>query len=576
MAVSTSMSPLFDQLDMLNNIYTNSLEFDKKNTIHIPNTSKIKTSLYPHQVSMLEYMKMYQNRMINGYKYKDQIISGKLGILADKPGTGKTLSCLAHIASTGKEPKPTNELVLHSSRYFFSHNIQSVKDISFCNLVIVPNTLFWQWEEEIKKHTLLKPFLVETRRALNKPNSTNLLLNSDFILTTSRCYKYLSDYAREIGIKWNQVFIDQAESIYFTSNDPILEFQFLWLITTSWLPFIFRNNLSYASNILYIQDRLSLIHNDLIYWLNSVKDDSIQYQSSISASAFYKSYLPYNHNARGEIILRSSNDSIKKSIQIFEPIQEIKKCIPYIHSNLLNNGLMLRSIPNKTYIPSLYNAIGLQPYTLNKIIEKDSTRSDILLHKQNDDCSICLDTPVNRTIVKCCNGVFCGECLLRHMQTNNKCPTCRSIINIDSLEWIPHDISSNELVTRELKSRIDTCVEILQGDKSKQVIIYTLYDNIYYQLLGKFTELGITIDKLDSNPYNVEKVVKLFNEGKLQTLCISNVDQVRGLNLTNATHIIFYHTLPFYELRELLIHSAQRLGRVSPLTVIHLESEFDL
>lgn len=129
--MATSISPLFDQLDMLNTIYANSLEDNPKNTIHIPNTSKIKTELYTHQINMLEYMKTYQNRMIHGYKYRDQIISGKLGILADKPGTGKTLTCLAHIASTGKEPKPTNELVLHSSRYFFSHTIQKVSDISF-------------------------------------------------------------------------------------------------------------------------------------------------------------------------------------------------------------------------------------------------------------------------------------------------------------------------------------------------------------------------------------------------------------------------------------------------------------
>lgn len=574
--MATSISPLFDQLEILNNIYTNSIEANPKNTIHIPNTSKIKTELYTHQINMLEYMKMHQNKMIHGYKYKDQIVSGKLGIIADKPGTGKTLTCLAHIASTGKEPKPTNELVVHSSRYFFSHSIQKVSDISFCNLVIVPNTLFWQWEEEIKKHTSLQPFLVETRRALSKPNTTSLLLNSDFILTTSKCYKYLSDYAKDIGIKWNQVFIDQAESIYFTANDPILDFQFLWLITISWLPFIFKNNLSYASNILYIQDRLSSIHPDLVQWLNAVKDDSIQYQSSISASAFYKSYLPYSHNARGEIILKSSNTAIKKSINLFEPFHQIQKCIPYIHSNLLNNGLILRSIPNRKYIPSLYNAIGIYPNTLNQIIEKDPSRSISLIHKQNDDCSICLDKPANRTIVKCCNGIFCGECILRHMQTSNKCPTCRNTINIDSLEWIPNDISSNELTTIKLKSRIDNCIDILLADKSRQAIIYTLYDNIYYQLLGKFTELGITIDKLDSNPYNVERIVKSFNEGKLRTICVSNVDQVRGLNLTKATHIIFYHVLPFYELRELLIHSAQRMGRVLPLSVVQLESEFDL
>jgi hypothetical protein len=122
-----------------------------------------------------------------------------------------------------------------------------------------------------------------------------------------------------------------------------------------------------------------------------------------------------------------------------------------------------------------------------------------------------------------------------------------------------------------LLSRKEACIEIVKESQQNRVIIYTMYDNIYYQLADELAGVA-SVNKLDTNPYNVARSIKAFNDGSARVLCITNAEHCRGINLTEATHLIFYHELPFYELRQLLLHSAQRIGRKEPLKVIHLQT----
>ena len=565
------ISPLFEQLDILNNIYSNSItNINGKSIV----SSKIKTPLYKHQESLLQEMILYHQKITNGYIWYNQIINGKLGILGDAPGSGKTLTVLAYLASLNKKPKPTNELVHNSTRYFFSHTLQPINDLSYCNVVIVPHNLFWFWDLQIKAHTTLQPFLLETRRALAKPNTSASILASDFVLTTSKTYKFLVEYCREECIKFNHIFIDQAETIYFSGNDYPLEFQFLWLITSTWIPFIFKNNISLASNLIYIKDRIPDINSELLTWLNNIKQDSIQYQSSIAASAFFKSYIPYNHIARSQLVLKNSNKYLEESLALPSIYYKTIKCSSFFHHNLLLNGSFLRTHLKREIVPNIFNAMGLTQKPVNEIVLEQPTKESRIMGKVEDDCSICLDKPNHLTMTRCCSNVFCGECVLRNMQNSNKCPTCRSPMGIDSLNWIKTDDIID--ISKNIKSRIDNCIDILNDSSNNQILIYTLYDNVYYQLLDKFSVAGIKVEKLDSNPYNVQRITNNFASGALRVVCVSNPECIRGLSFTGATHVIFYHELPFYEMRELLIHSAQRLGRQTPLQVVYLQPDLEL
>jgi SNF2 family DNA or RNA helicase len=241
---------------------------------------------------------------------------------------------------------------------------------------------------------------------------------------------------------------------------------------------------------------------------------------------------------------------------------------------MLLSGSFLRTHLKKEIVPTIFNAMGITQKPVNELVLEQPSKESLIVSKVNDDCSICLDKPSHHTMTKCCNNIFCGECLLRNMQNSNKCPTCRSPIGIDSLKWVAIDKVTD--ISNNIKSRIDTCIQTLKDNSNNQIIIYTLYDNVYYQLLNKFSEIGIKAEKLDSNPYNVQRISNKFSSGELRVICVSNPEFIRGLSFTNATHVIFYHELPFYEMRELLIRSAQRLGRQNPLEVVYLQPDLDV
>jgi hypothetical protein len=317
------VSPLWEQLRILNSVYQNSAPVSPQK---FQQPDKITTPLLPHQVALINAMYAHMTRMTNGVMIGSHILNGKIGVIADPPGTGKTLSVLSYISMIKEsQPRPTNELEAASSRYFYSHIMQPiVQDVSYCNLVIVPHTLLNQWETEIKRHTGLVPYIVQSSRILKQAAASAAIRAADFVLTTSASYNHVAEFAAANSIRWNNIFIDEASSIYFNVNYPALDFHFLWFITSSWIPFLFKGNMPSATNLLHLCNDTAVaskIHGGLIEWLNAVREDSIQIQSTLASSAFLKNYIPYSHPSRSAIIVRTATQ-----LNLQPPTNEIITC----------------------------------------------------------------------------------------------------------------------------------------------------------------------------------------------------------------------------------------------------------
>ena len=85
---------LADQLSTINSVFKNTIE---QKCVNI-NTQHIQSELFLHQKLMVNSMNLHHLRMTHGYMCNNQVIHGKLGIIADPPGTGKTLSILSFIS----------------------------------------------------------------------------------------------------------------------------------------------------------------------------------------------------------------------------------------------------------------------------------------------------------------------------------------------------------------------------------------------------------------------------------------------------------------------------------------------
>lgn len=567
------MSELFaDQLRIINSVFKNAIE---PKTVHV-DVPNIQANLLQHQKSMIHMMYAHYLRMTHGFIWGNQLIHGKVGIIADPAGTGKTLSILGFI-SLLKNTRSIfqnnalcqGDLEHESNSYFYSNHIRTVTDTSSTNLIIVPQNVYTQWKDEIQRSTSLTCFQIESRRVLRNNTTPTLLCGSDFVLTTNKLYRYVQEYALEKGIRWKHIFIDDAAGIHISSKEPAFAFDFLWLISSNWLGLLFRNIWLSPSNLLYIRDRFTL-HRDCDDWLVRASEQGTHISTTINSSVFLKQYLPYTHPCRSTLVLMNSNQSLESSYTLPQPIQLSLECRQnYTLSTLAQTPVQLE---NSIKIPAILTSLGVRSYDISGLIIDYPEKECVIRCKVDDVCSICLDATINRTFATCCMNTFCGSCILRNTIISDTCPTCRSEINTDDMVFMPKpsDILgvSGETV---ILNRHETCIDYIKRHRNEPILIYTIFENTYYQLLPDLEKLGIETDRL-SLP-TIQRTLADFTSGRVKVLFASNLDIIRGLNLTKIQHLIFFYEMAFSEQQQLLVSSAQRLGRQNPLSVVQLRSE---
>jgi hypothetical protein len=563
---------IFDKLSILNQVYQNSLEIDgeEKESVY----PLIKTTLYPHQRRMVEAMNHHRERFTRGFLCEKQAINGKIGIVGDLPGTGKTLSVLAYLATYSKQyPKTSCELTPHSSKYFFSHDISSLSEQICSNLVIVPHYLYHQWIHDIQTHTRLTYCGIETKRLLKGQEFANSMIESDVVITTNKCYQSVQQFASEHTITWNNIFIDEASSIYLKSSDPPLSFQFLWLITNNWIPLLFKTSSLSKIDLYHLRDQVHM-HEDLKEWL---LDNRIPYvESHLISSHYFKDYLPFMHKKKYYLVLRNSNQTIQNSMKLPALYMEEWKCRPNISLQSLGAYFASRNRPStieKGMIPYLLQVLNIDCKGVNQYVEHQPNLVHNIIRRKTmeNECTICLEKAEYPIITNCCNNICCAHCLLTNMMMNRKCPTCREVLGTNKMCCL--HVQPTESI---IKQKTEQCLEILQNNKNGRFIIYSSFDNIYYQLFEQIDKIGMKAERIENNLFSMLRTLKNYTEGKTHILFISNVDMIRGLSIHSTTHLIFYHEPSSYESKQILIHSAQRLGRQTPLSLLHLNSEIQL
>jgi SNF2 family DNA or RNA helicase len=563
---------LIDKLNVLNTVYNNTLVAGKPP----PEAAVIKTKLFPHQATLVNGMHIYKDKMTRGYLLGNQAINGKIGVIGDPAGTGKTLSVLAYLATQiATFPRITCELTNNSSKYFFSHDLYQLSDASQTNLIIVPHSLFGQWKQEIATHTNMTYVPLETKRFIRGADLTQNIINSNFVLTTNKCYKHVQEYAQQNGIQWNNVFIDEASSIYINSSDPELKFQFLWLITNNWIPLIFKNPSIVKSNLYYLKDRVTL-NKELENWL--LDNMNVHYEGQLVSSSFFKDYLPFFHINRGCIVLRNSYDLIYGNINLPEVLTTTLQCRPNISLNSLISYYTARNIePNisNSKIPNLFQSLNVEFKTIDEYLEDKPIQKHNLIKRKitEGECVICLENAEYPTIVNCCFNLYCAKCLLKNMVIHHKCPTCRDALQIENICCLKK-LENEEMILT--KNKMEVCLDILSKNRTGKFVIYSSFDNIYYQLFEEIDKLGLKAERIEHNLFSLLKTVKNFQEGRTNIIFVTNVDLIRGLSLATTSHLIFYHELPVCELKQILTLSAQRIGRTQPLKIIHLNSEIQV
>lgn len=598
-------SVLFEQLSILDQAFSNTIDtYTDVYTDIAPlfrqwilqNSGSLRTTLHKHQLQMVVAMMTHVVRMTRGFVWTNQVVKGKLGVVADPPGTGKTLSVLAFLAAlrgirevdeqldasgasvdSESECNPTlrlGDIDTHSNRYFYSNEVVEITDVSACNLVVVPQTLLDHWKQEAAKHTTMQPFVVDSRRILRNNTTAERMVQSPFVLATNKTYRYVLEYADTHQIHWKHLFIDDAAHIFLANTDILPEFEFLWLISGDWMSFLLKNTHFHPSNLQYARQRMEL-SPACVSWIDQMVEKNAIVQTRVESSSFFKAVVPYTHPCRAGLLLRN------QVVETLAPA-EIRTLTVHCASNFSYSQItpaFLAARPDLTdMIPTLFQSFGLESMTAHDVCAHYRDREALIARKLQDDCSICLEPTKNRVLLSCCMGSFCGECILRQLasRADANCPTCRSHLYLPNFLYVPRiegdDISNTRPV---LLNKPQQAVDYIRSHPTGSFIVHSSFDNTFYQLQPLLQQIGVGCELLSMPLNRFHNSLRAYQEGRIRVLFVNDVSLVRGLNLQRASHLLFFYGSPFYDTQQTLMNAALRQGRTEPLTVVRLSSVFE-
>ena len=624
--MNTHLEPLY----VLHQSYSNSLD-DDESIVYKP-IPTINISLRRHQYAVIDRMNEYENKLINGYKINNSTLYSRYGILGDSVGVGKTFMVLGHIASIKNSRKNFEFSTFNrcSTQSLYSLEKREVQDLSNAGcLVIVPHTLFRQWSDEIKNKTSLNVALMKTKKNIQSDKFVNDIINSDLVLVSNTLYKDLYLRTEELKIKWNRVYIDEADTIELVSTyirkEPTTNF--VWLITASFSHLLFPASYSvYIGNTFY--EHFKTIENVNPEMEDFMKKNfrhttmSYYFHSYVRSFRFLSEILNGHHNLRGHCVIRCSKEFIDKSIVLPSLITKVILCKQSLSHELIydviNNNI--RQLLNAGDIISCLEQLGVKTENNNSLIDavNESKQKELdrliktyefkqsleysspqikeqalknleekirhlkeqitnfrerIENYKNDICPICYDEPSDPLITSCCSRIFCALCVLQSLSRNLSCPLCRANIRPSSLKKITSENiviqNKKEDGVNEPKKKVETLFNIIENVKDGKYLIFSRYDNSFIEILQGMQSRNLVAKELKGSKDMIASTLKNFKDGTVNCLFLNTIQMGAGLNITDATHVILLHAMTHEEEKQIL-GRAYRVGRTKELQFIKL------
>jgi len=589
----------------------------------------IKPPLRIHQLAVLEAMRQKELALQIGFKYlpsSEQVLFSKFAFLGDSVGVGKTLMCLGHISQMSTHPLTPNQVPLSnlhpdSSPALFSitPSLTTPQENLFDSLVVVPHTIYRQWQECITTQTTLKAHLLKTLRDLDKDSLVTNLRTSHVTLISNTLFPSFMNTlrVRDIHPTWRRVIYDEADSIKISSTCINPKAYMTWYVSATYKNLLFPN-FPYHSHLLRLvpEDFIQTLAPELQESVNNsiIQHPTVTFYKTLSIG-FFKEHLLSLHPLRGHLVVRNSQEFLNYSIQLPELHQQIIRCqLPHSYR------ILDSSIPQETEtmlhagdIQGAFQSLGISTHTHLTIVEAvtEYRRKELhrlqrvlefkrqeeysspqakvqalqnlekkiqnatqqiqgietrILEASKDSCGICFEEPQNTLITPCCTKLFCGNCMLSWFRLRTQCPMCRSEIDPANLKGL--GTSANILSTTNIPQKMDALLQILQENPTGRFLIFSRFDSPL-QAIQEQVRAEYPSDTLQGNKDTIAKTLSEFEKGNIRILLLNSQIAAAGINIPTATHLILMHKMGIEEEKQIL-GRAYRLGRTKPLHFIKL------
>lgn len=623
--------PVLKSIRCLNDAFLYSL---KSGSPGIEQPSTIKLPLRAHQKAILYEMEVREKSLSKGMDLSGAKIYSRFSFLGDGVGVGKSLMVLGHIARLKELPPIPSIPVLdpNSTSQFYSlydnNSLDLTRDIG-C-LIVVPHTLYRQWQTYIKDQTTLKFLGIQTKRTLEADGIAAKIRDADVVLVSNTLYGGLQQIVKDNTMTWKRVFYDEADTLHIPSTRPFPQARFTWLISASWTNLLFPNQSIYITQTL-LTEILNHPHHNIQPELRNLLRNALQNSQHgnysymrhyMISSSFFREFVSTNNPYRGRLILRCAEDFVKESITL-PPIsirnitcrpsvmqQVVANAIPVSVRNLLHAGDIqgaLQELGVKTEEPiSLVQAVSenrlkeldrlKKTYDFKSSLEyataqakenalkslKDRIGSleeqikqlkERVENYKDEMCPICFDEPQKPTLTPCCSRIFCAGCILTSLTRQTSCPLCRANITASGLRSLATEPIAKQDVKQEENpeylKKTEQLLELLKQKPNGKFLVFSRYDNPFLQLTQEIESMNLTVKEVKGNKDVIASTLKSFQTGTTKVLLLNSMQAGAGMNITAATDVILLHAMSHEEEKQIL-GRAYRLGRTEPLSVVRL------
>lgn len=603
-------------------------QFDAQRIINI--------TLKPHQIMNIiraNKLENYEDINIPNTSYS---IKSKVGVMCDKVGAGKTLTMLGLIGHKPFVPSPEIYNFKNSLNGGWGscsgdrHNpiiSRIIGEASYkencetttlpLNIIVVPHTIFKQWENTIKTHTTIPYYSIKNKKTHDKfweDTSLEELKHGKYniILVTNKFYRIFSEHGFGNHISVSRVIYDEVDTINIPRNGKIIS-SFYWGMTATYEDIINGSFYNYGTKFPNAGFVRELFQSFRHFWCGT--------QSAIQVSD--------RKNIVTELFIRNSNSFIESSFNLPEMVFNIHPCdappMISVLDGVVSSGVMMllnagdvgaaieavscvkvdtqvslievvtgefqkelhnANIAYKAALEYHYSSNSARDKSLEKhqeeITKLESKISNLRERiEQSSMCPVCCDEIDNTTITRCCNNSFCFECITKSIDMMKSCPVCRAKINQDDLIVMTDSGggTKDDDECNEEKKRVDKSdafgnivkKNIEWTNETGVVCKYLVYSESYHTfyevretLLNNSISSCVIKGSIGAISNNISKYRENSNE--LQALMVNSKYAASGMNLENTTDVVIWHTMSKAKITQ-IIGRAQRPGRTMPLRV---------
>ncbi len=455
-----------------------------------------------------------------------------IGIMADRPGSGKTYVALAII----------------------SNSLFKSRERQRANIIVVGENIYTQWIESIQKFRNLKFKKFIDYSDITQLFFDNSIINKyDILLTTPLYYNVIMQTMKSVNLSPYRLIVDEIDSVsnILTSS---ASFEYLWLISGTFNKAEIRKFKDFIQiNYKNIDDIMCKFENKIYETVENLEEPNYHnifcknvYLDNI-LSCFENNLLTKEHldklNALDIEGFKSMVGITKELTSMKEVTQEFLKMQDNSKRNLINdlklteanmkvnnkelNNLLLKknSLTNEekekiTFLQENIKSLDDKFNNLDARLKDASLKYEKIQKRIKDEnmCMICYSDEEKKYIATdCCNSIYCEGCITKWLIESKNCPYCKTLLETDNfysdnylenfkLFEINNDNKKEDIISNILKKTGEYITSDYNIKEIKEEILSQLKKNN-----GDFNKLDISKYNGYLKPDDCQQLLKEVN-----------------------------------------------------------------